>query len=620
MIRLRTLGALDLVDAGGNELRSVLAQPKRAALVAHLALAAPRGPQRRDTLLALFWPDQDEDHARRALSQAVHFLRKALGAESLISRNDAELLLDPGQFWCDAIAFEEALHAGRLTDALDLYRGDLLEGFHIAGAPEFERWLGAERGRLSGRYAQAIEAAAEDRERDADFAGAVAHWRRLAARDALSSRVALRLMRALAAAGDPAGAVQHARIHETLLREELNVPPDPAVMSLVRQLRSVRVKDHPSQLERNAPRVEKLTSEPVRAERSPSRHRAGRRPAAMLAAGLACVLVFGRSSALVGDESDLRELLVRGHSAEQNRSPTGIETAKRYYRRAIEVDPGFAPGYAALSRIYALTALFGYAPAATALDSARQMAVSAVARDDELPEAHTALAMSLGDARDFDGAEREFVRAIQLDQNNADAHYWYAILLVALGRAHDARREVELALKLDALLPLRGVKMVQRASAYLETGKRPPAQWDSINVLEPGDPWARRGRALDLAARGRCPEARAEIEAAERQAPDVIQMLFAIVLIDRFCGEAERARELMERLKKHPRAHDDGVWIAMTHAPFGERDSAFVWIEHQVWTTAEITDLRVNRWLDSLRSDPRYEQLLRRLGLRPAPR
>src|SRR5687767_1231320 len=242
MNRLRTLGTLDLVDESANELRSILAQPKRAALLAYLAVTSARGPQRRDTIVALFWPEQDDDHARRALSQAVHFLRRSLGAEALISRNDAELMLDRDQLWCDAVAFEEALDAGRSAEALALYRGDLLEGFHIAAAPEFERWLGAERGRLAHRYAGALERAAEEREAAADFSGAVSYWRRLAARDALSSRVALRLMRALAAAGDPGAAVQHARIHETLLREELNVPPDPAVTSLVRQLQSMRAE------------------------------------------------------------------------------------------------------------------------------------------------------------------------------------------------------------------------------------------------------------------------------------------------------------------------------------------------------------------------------------------
>src|SRR4051812_34508071 len=107
MIRLQALGALDLRDSEGLELRTVLAQPKRAALLVYLALAPPRGPHRRDTLLALFWPEQDTEHARNALSQAVHFLRRALGADALIAGNGDGLELEWKDFWCDAIAFEE---------------------------------------------------------------------------------------------------------------------------------------------------------------------------------------------------------------------------------------------------------------------------------------------------------------------------------------------------------------------------------------------------------------------------------------------------------------------------------------------------------------------------------
>ena len=92
-VRLFTLGALDLQAANGTELRSVLAQPRRIALLAYLALATPRGPHRRDRLLALFWPDQDESHARNALSQAVYFLRNALGADAIVSRTTEELSL-----------------------------------------------------------------------------------------------------------------------------------------------------------------------------------------------------------------------------------------------------------------------------------------------------------------------------------------------------------------------------------------------------------------------------------------------------------------------------------------------------------------------------------------------
>ena len=234
MIRLRTLGALDLRGPDGKELDAVLVQPKRVALLCYLALATPRGSHRRDTLLPLFWPEHDAEHARNSLSQSVHILRRTLGPEAILSSGDT-LSLARGDLWCDAVAFEEALDAGRLAEAVELYRGELLEGLHIASAPEFERWLDAERARLASRYVNAVEMLAGEREVAGDFSGAATWWRRLATRDPYSSRAALGLIRALAAAGDPAGAVQHARVHETLLREELNVAPDPEVAAVVRQ-------------------------------------------------------------------------------------------------------------------------------------------------------------------------------------------------------------------------------------------------------------------------------------------------------------------------------------------------------------------------------------------------
>src|SRR5690242_5139545 len=102
-MRLHTLGALDLRGSDGRELRVTLAQPKRIALLAYLALATPRGFHRRDTLIALFWPEHDEEHARNSLSQSVHVLRLALGASSLVSRNGDALSLDGTDFWCDAV-------------------------------------------------------------------------------------------------------------------------------------------------------------------------------------------------------------------------------------------------------------------------------------------------------------------------------------------------------------------------------------------------------------------------------------------------------------------------------------------------------------------------------------
>ncbi len=137
MFELQTLGGLDLRARDGAELRGLLAQPKRLALLIYLAVAQPRGFHRRDTLLALFWPELDQGRARAALRKAVLVVRQGLGPGALVGRGDEELGLADGVVSCDAIGFERAVGERRFGDALDLYRGDLLEGFFIAGAPEF---------------------------------------------------------------------------------------------------------------------------------------------------------------------------------------------------------------------------------------------------------------------------------------------------------------------------------------------------------------------------------------------------------------------------------------------------------------------------------------------------
>ncbi|HEX6913435.1 MAG TPA: hypothetical protein VF142_23725, partial [Longimicrobium sp.] len=146
MIRLHLLGTLDL-RRDAVEVRSVLAQPKRLALLAYLASATPRGFHARDTLLALFWPESDQERARNSLRQALHQLRRSLGDDVVVGRGDREVGLDPETFWCDAAAFDEAVREGRHEDALKLYRGDLMPGFFIEDAPEAERWLEEERAR-----------------------------------------------------------------------------------------------------------------------------------------------------------------------------------------------------------------------------------------------------------------------------------------------------------------------------------------------------------------------------------------------------------------------------------------------------------------------------------------
>src|SRR6266516_7669197 len=145
MIQFRLLGGVSLTAADGHEVRSLLAQPRRLALLAYLAAATPRDFQRRDSLVALFWPELDQRHARAALREALHVLRGAVGHGIVTRRGDEEIGLDADRFWSDVAAFDRAVVSGTWGEAIELYRGDLLEGFFISEAPEFERWLETER-------------------------------------------------------------------------------------------------------------------------------------------------------------------------------------------------------------------------------------------------------------------------------------------------------------------------------------------------------------------------------------------------------------------------------------------------------------------------------------------
>ena len=179
MIELRLLSSLSLTDPGREELPAILRQPKRLALLAYLAVATPRGFHRRDTLLALFWPERDAEHARAALSDALYALRRALGDGVILRRGDEEVGLAPDRFWCDAVALLEAVGAGRLEEAVGLYRGEFLAGFHLSGAAEFDRWLEEQRTHVRDRVTQAGWALA-DREAARGGLPEAARWARQA--------------------------------------------------------------------------------------------------------------------------------------------------------------------------------------------------------------------------------------------------------------------------------------------------------------------------------------------------------------------------------------------------------------------------------------------------------
>lgn len=237
MISLQTMGAPDL-RRDGEELRPILLQPKRLAVLVYLATAAPRGFHSRDTLLGLFWPELDGERARNALRQTLHFLRRHLGDATLSARGDREIGLTPGSCWCDAAEFDDHLAAGRLEDAIALYRGDFLPGFFIEEAPEAERWLETERERRRAAARQALLALVEREERAGELRSA-ALWARHAVNLAPADEaIARRLMAVLHRSGQPAAALE---VYDQLvkrLREEFGVSPSAETIALLKAIRS----------------------------------------------------------------------------------------------------------------------------------------------------------------------------------------------------------------------------------------------------------------------------------------------------------------------------------------------------------------------------------------------
>lgn len=177
MIRLVILGSTDLRAADGEPLDVLLRRPKSLALLAYLAISG-RDYLRRDSVVGLFWPDSTQAHARGSLSTALTALREVLGSDVVDPRGTEEIRLRAGSVWCDVALFEEAVEQGRLEAALDAYRGDLLPGFFVKEAPEFEHWLDERRQTFRSVALRCAWSLCERAEQDDDRAAAASWVRR----------------------------------------------------------------------------------------------------------------------------------------------------------------------------------------------------------------------------------------------------------------------------------------------------------------------------------------------------------------------------------------------------------------------------------------------------------
>ena len=246
MVALRLFGSAQVLGPDGTSIDALVRQTKRMALLAYLAAATPRGLHRRDKLLAIFWPELDEPHARNALSQALHVLRGSLGEGAIVARGESEVGVDAGVVRCDVVAFEAALAAGKPEAALELYRGDLLDGFFVSGLVEFERWVEGERVRLRQRVYEAAWAVADSSARLGNSPQAVTRARWASALQPLDDVSTRRLMLFLDALGDRSGAIQAYQSFRRALAEELALEPAAETRALAERIARAESKDGPS--------------------------------------------------------------------------------------------------------------------------------------------------------------------------------------------------------------------------------------------------------------------------------------------------------------------------------------------------------------------------------------
>lgn len=301
MVEFRVLGSLDLVRDDGGSVRSLLAQPKRTALLAYLAVEGPGTFHRRDTLLATFWPERDQKHARNALNQSLHFLRQSLGPEVIEARGREEVGVAADVLWCDAAAFRDALEDGDRERALELYRGDLLEGFHLTGARPFERWSDRNRGRLR---TEAREAALELADA-AEGVAAARRWLERALQIAPTDEdVVRRLMKLLDGTGDRAGALRTYEALATRLDRTLEIEPSPETRTLAEAVRD-REGVHPAAFPSSREPADR-ESDRTQEDGTQAGEPAGGRPRRLrwLASGIAGLAAVGAGLALATGSVD----------------------------------------------------------------------------------------------------------------------------------------------------------------------------------------------------------------------------------------------------------------------------------------------------------------------------
>ncbi len=314
--------------------------------------------------------------------------------------------------------------------------------------------------------------------------------------------------------------------------------------------------------------------------------------------------------------AEAHDLYLKGTYFLNKRDFAGLRQAVSYFQQATAKDPGYAPAYAALANSYVLLGGYTGGVMTEYMPKAREAALRALELDENLPEGHIALAV-ITQVYDWDWqtAEKEYRKAIQLDPNNATAHHWYAEHLAYLGRFDEAFVESERARQLDPLSLIiaadQGV-MLYFARRYDDSIK----QFDAVQEMEPT--FVRAVMIVDPQVEKQMYASALRSLEHERQAHGESAWYWAqLAYVYGRAGQDKQARHALEEVKGLNRRQplDPGV-LLWANLGTGDREEVFFWMDKAYSQHSNVlVNLKVDPAFDPLRSDPRFQHMLERIGL-----
>lgn len=320
------------------------------------------------------------------------------------------------------------------------------------------------------------------------------------------------------------------------------------------------------------------------------------------------------------ENTEAYQLYLKGRYFWNKRNVEGFKKAIDYFQQAIDKDPNYALAYAGLADCYGVLTNYHVLAPNESIPKARVAALKALEIDETLAEAHCMLAGIKHEHEwDFPGAERLFKQAIMLNPNYATAHQWYAEFLTTMGRHPEAIAEIRKAQELD---PLSLIINVMVGATYHFARQYDESIEQSLKTIEMDSNFyyahAFLGKAY--AQKGMHEQAVAELQ----KATDLSEDDFLVVAwLGHAYAEAGKKGEALTVLKKleglSKRRYVSPADVALVYAGLGDKDQAFVWLEkaYEKRDPFTVKHLKVDPVFDSLHSDPRFRDLLRRTGLEP---